>query len=364
MEVIEEELENYIVIDEEPEFVAEAEENISATYFILCENSQNQNLVKNIYEYEICGMSALNWVARACETQPIVLRANENEDVIKLIRPYAKGAEYSVVLYANTPLVNKQHLKDLLAFVNRKHMNACKLKKGFIFRNDYIMNNDEVYSVDTYEFSTDDFFEIDSLEDLAFAQTYLTKKVLSYHMQHGVYFESPDVVSVDASSEIGYASRLGSNASVVKNSTVGINAEIKEDAVIKGSRVGDDVMIGEGAIIVGSVVKDGAKIDSRAFIKNSVIGENVVIGSGVNVIDSGVKSNTFIDDGSNLSNARVAENVKIGKFCKLIGEISPAVVASGAILDSNVEVLGARVDCDSTITANKRIIEDVSGGEV
>ena len=39
MEVIEEELENYIVIDEEPEFVAEAEENISATYFILCENS-------------------------------------------------------------------------------------------------------------------------------------------------------------------------------------------------------------------------------------------------------------------------------------------------------------------------------------
>ena len=359
-----EELDNYIVVDEEPEFVAEAEEDISATFFILCENSSQENLVKNIYEYEICGMTALNWVARACGSQPVVLRANEGENVIKLIRPYVKNTEYSFVLYANTPLVNKQHLKDLLSFANRKHMNACKLKKGYIFRNDYILSNDEIYSVDTYEFSTDDFFEVNSLEDLAYAQGYLAKKVLSYHMQHGVYFESPDVVSVDASSEIGYATRLGSNASVVKNSTVGVNCEIKEDSVIKGSKLGDDVSIGEGAFVISSIIKDGAKIDARAFIKNSVIGENVVIGAGVNVIDSGVKSNSNIGDLTSLNNARVSENVNIGKFCKLIGEISPAVVLSGSTLDANVEVLGARIDENSTITANKRIIEDVDGGEV
>ena len=53
-----EELGNYIVVDEEPEFVAEAEEDISATFFILCENSSQENLVKNIYEYEICGLTA------------------------------------------------------------------------------------------------------------------------------------------------------------------------------------------------------------------------------------------------------------------------------------------------------------------
>ena len=29
-----EELDNYIVVDEEPEFMAETEENISATYFL------------------------------------------------------------------------------------------------------------------------------------------------------------------------------------------------------------------------------------------------------------------------------------------------------------------------------------------
>ena len=179
MEMYEEELGNYIVVDEEPEFVAETEEEISATYFILCENSGQENLVKRIYEYEICGMSSLNWVARACDGQPVVLRANDDNNIIKMIRPYVKNTEYSVVLFANTPLLNKQHLKDMLGFVNRKHMNACKLKKGYIFRNDYILNNDEIYSVDTYEFSTDDFFEVNTLEDLSVAQESLSKKVLS-----------------------------------------------------------------------------------------------------------------------------------------------------------------------------------------
>lgn len=364
MEMYEEELGNYIVVDEEPEFVAEAEEEISATYFIMCENSGQQNLVKNIYEYEICGMSSLNWVARACESQPVVLRANDDGNIIKTIRPYAKNAEYSVVLFANTPLVNKQHLKDMLAFVQRKHMNACKLKKGYIFRNDYILSNDEIYSVDTYEFSTNDFFEVNTLEDLSHAQESLAKKVLSYHMLHGVYFERPEVGSVDATSEIGYNTTIASNVSIVKNSVVGDVCEIKEDAIIKGSKIGDDVMIGEGAFIISSVIKDGAKIDSRAFIKNSVIGENVMISENVSVINSGIKDNTVVEECSKINKARVGENVKIGKFCQLIGEMHPAVVLSGSILDANVEVLGATVGENTTITANKKIMEDVDGGTI
>ena len=359
-----EELDNYIVVDEEPEFMAEINDKISATFFILCENSGQSNLSKNIYEYDICGMSSLNWVVRACDAQPMVLRVPKGENIINLIRPYANRAEYSVVLYANTPLVNKQHLKDLLGFVDRKHMNVCKLKKGYIFRNDYIMHNNEFFSVDTYEFSTDDFFEVNTLEDLSVAQEQLSKKVLSYHMLQGVYFERPEVGSVDATSEIGYDSYIASNVSIVKNSTIGEKCLIKEDAIIKGSKVGDNVEIGEGAFIISSVIKDGAKIDSRAFIKNSVIGENVVISENVSVINSGIKNNSTVEECSKINKARVAENVKIGKFCKLIGELNPAIVLSGSILDANVEVLGARIAENTTITANKKIVEDVDGGKL
>lgn len=362
MEMYEEELENYIVVDKEPEFIAEDDEEISANYFILCEKSRSSNLPKNIYEYDICGMSSLNWVVRACDKQPIVLRVNEGDDVISLIRPYAKNADYSVVLFANTPLVNKQHIKDLLSYANRKHMNACKLRKGFVFSNDFVLNNDELFSVDTYVFSSNDFFEVNSLEDLSYAQESLSKKVLSYHMFHGVYFERPEVGSVDATSEIGFNTYVASNVSIVKNSALGDNCEIKEDAIIKGSKIGNNVIIGEGAFIISSVIKDGAKIDSRAFIKNSVIGRNVEISENVSVINSGIKDDSVVEECCKINKARVGAGVKIGKFGKLIGELNPAVVRDGSILDANVEVLGATVGENATITVNKKIFEDVDGG--
>ena len=183
-------------------------------------------------------------------------------------------------------------------------------------------------------------------------------------MLHGVYFERPEVGSVDATSEIGYNTTVASNVSIVKNSVVGDVCEIKEDAIIKNSKIGDDVVIGEGAFIISSVIKDGAKIDSRAFIKNSVVGENVIIQENVSVINSGVKANTTIEECCKINKARVGENVKIGKFCKLIGELRPAVVLSGSILDANVEILGATVGENTTVTVNKKIVEDVDGGTV
>lgn len=361
MEIFENELDNYIVVDEEPEFIQETDEEISAHYFILCEENDNLNLAKNIYEYEICGIPSINWVARACGTKPVILRAEKQADVISLIRPFVKSAKYSVVLYANTPLLSRQHIKDLLGYVDRKHMNICKLKKGYIFSNDYILANDEIFSVDTYEFSSDDFYEVRSLEDITYAQDVISKRVLSYHMQKGIYFERPEVGSVDATSEIGRLTTIASNVSVVKNSTVGAFCEIQENAVIKGSKIGDNVVIGEGAIIISSIIKSGTKIEARALIKNSVVGENVEISDNVRIINSGIKDNVVIEECCQINKARVAENVMIGKFSKLIGELNPAVVLSGSVLDANVEVLGATVHENTTITVNQKILEDVGG---
>ena len=92
--------------------------------------------------------------------------------------------------------------------------------------------------------------------------------------------------------------------------------------------------------------------------------ENVEISDNVRIINSGIKDNTVIEECCQINKARVAENVQIGKFSKLIGELKPAVVLSGSVLDANVEVLGATVYENSTITVNKTIVEDVDGGQV
>ena len=179
-----------VVLTEQPEFSVCGNDDVSASYFILCEEDVDSILSKEVQNYKIAGMSVLNWVVRVCESQPTILNIKTGDNVLDVIKPYINDAEYSVVLYANTPLLNKGHIKDLLGFVARKHMNVCKLKRGYVFKNEYISEVREIYSIDTYDFASNDFFEIKNYDDLDYAREVLQKKVIDYHKKNGVYFEN------------------------------------------------------------------------------------------------------------------------------------------------------------------------------
>ena len=310
MEMIET-LNNVVVLNEQPEFIAFSNDEVSANYFVLCENSHKQGLNKPVQEYTIAGMSVLNWVVRACEKEPIVLNVPEDVDVLEIVKPYVKTAEYSVVLYADTPLVNKGHIKDLLSFVARKQMNACKLKRGYVFKNDYIANVDEIYSIDTYDFATNDFFEINTLEDLTFVQNSLLKKVIVFMQKNGVYFENSAMVTVDALTDIGYGTSVAPNASIIGGSSIACNSKIGANSLISGSKIGNNVHIGRGVMIVGSIVKDGTYIEDGSIIKDSVIGENCAISFACKIVASGLKNNVKVGKLAVVSDCKFAEPLHI-----------------------------------------------------
>ena len=354
METIQE-LENIVIVSNETDFIANCSEKISANFIVLCEDNFESALEKNIYEYEILGMSLLNWVSRACNSQPMRLRAATN-DVLSLVKPYATNADYTVVLYANTPLINKQHLNDLLAFVDRRHIHACKLKKGYIFKNEYIRRVDEIYSIDTYDFAGEDFFEVNNLQDLAFAEKVVKERMIAYHNLNGVVFENTASVNLDATAEIGYGSQIAGGVSIINHSVIGSNCSVQAGAFVNGSKIADYAEIGANAIIVNSVVKTGAKIDAGVCIKDSVVGQNVIVEMGAMlsqsaikdncvvseksyVKSSSIKENTFVGDMATLVNARVAENVKIENCVLVVGENQPVIVESGALLQTRTEIV-------------------------
>ena len=95
-----------------------------------------------------------------------------------------------MVLYADTPLLNKAHLVDLLEFVDRKRMNVCKLKRGFVFRNDYVLENSEFYSIDEYDFSSNDFLQVNDYDSLGKSKEILSQKIIDFHRRNGVQFEN------------------------------------------------------------------------------------------------------------------------------------------------------------------------------
>ena len=357
MEIVSEVIENIVVLNEQLEFAKGEKETPSANFFVVCEDLETENMPKNIYEYDICGMSVIDWVKRACINPPAVLKLNSDDNILDIVKPYASKAEYSVVLYASTPLVRKQHIRDLLGYVSRKGLGVCKLKKGYVFKNDYIMGVDEIFSVDTYDFASDDFYEVKDFDDLTYAESVLKNKVLYFHKKNGAIFNSEATISIDAGTEIGYATIVGGNVSFLENSAVGTSSEILNGVILKKSKVGDDAVIGVNSTIIGSVIKSGAKIGEGCLIKNSVIGENTIIEAGSTIVTSGIKENVQIAESVNLNNARVFENVKIGRLSKIYGEDVPVVISSGATIGSNVEIASYNIYKEAVIESNKKLIQ-------
>lgn len=338
METIEKTLSSVVVLNHEPEFTENDNENFFAKYFILCEENDESEFDGNVYEKDICGMSVLSWVKRACTSAPVILRVKPSVDVLRLVKDYLGDEDFSVVLYANTPLLNKQHLLDLLGFVSRRHMNACKLKKGYVFRNDYIKNVDEIYSIDTYDFASNDFFEINTLSDFEEAKKQLLSKVFDYHKRNGVYFENENTSMVDASIEIGCDSKLASDVTVIENSKLDSGVIVQEKTLIKNSKIGENVCIGEGVVILDSVVKSGAKIQAGAFVKGSVVGEEVTVGEKSVVIGSAIKEGVCTHECVKLVKANVGRFAEIKAFSNVCGENVPVKIDEHSVISAGSNV--------------------------
>lgn len=338
MEILETET-TVVVLNAQPEFTAKTRERCSADYFILCDES----LAIDTKSALVAGVPVANWVARACERKPKMLPYREGDNVLEIIRPYISDADYSVVLYSNTPLVTKGHIRDLLGFVSTKRMNVCNLKKGFVFKNDYISNVDEVYSIDTYDFASKDFFEVNSIEDLAEAEIYLQNRIIAYHSKKGVSFESARNLCIDASVEIGAGTMIATDVSLFGNTSIGLNVKLGENVTIKNSKIGNDVVIADNSVVIGSIIKDGTIVRENVTIDSSAIMERVKIEKCAKVMSTKIKEGAKIAELAQIFNARIAENVSIGIAARVIGESIPALVMQNAEIGAGAVVVDASI---------------------
>lgn len=354
METVEE-YKNVRIINNEPEFCACDSTCVSADFFILCEENK-QLFGKDIFDLEVCGMSLLNWVVRACGKQPKILKVEADADPVSVVRPYIDdGVEYSVVFYADTPLLNKTHVSDLLGFIDRKRMNVCKFKRGLVFRNEYIKENDEIYSIDEYDFASNDFFVVSSYEDFAFAKKHLTNKVVDYHKRNGVFFENDSNLSIDANTEIGYYSKISNGVSIIDGSKIGESSVIFKNATVSGSAIGNGSVIGEGTIIKNSIIKENAHIGDGAIIINSVIGKNISIETGAKVVSSSLRDGVVVKNFAVIDDGRIGENCVIQKHSKILGLTEKTVIGAGSDIGACSLVCDSVLSADSVVDNNSEI---------
>lgn len=337
------------LINEEPEFCEVEEANISASFFILCEE-RNKLFKRDIFDLQICGMSLVNWVVRVCGTQPNILKVKKGANALDVIRPYVEAStEYSVVFYADTPLLNKSHINDLLAFVDRKRMNVCKLKRGFVFRNEYISETDEIYSIDEYNFASNDFFVVDSSESFEFAKNILTKKLLDYHKKNGVFFENENTITIDANTEIGEGTKIFSGASIVGGSKVGSGSEISRNAVVFGSCVGNVSRVGANSVVIKSILKDSTIVQENVAIRNSVIGNDVKVDACSSVILSSIRDGVALKNNIHIENSKICEDVLVQGNSKILGIAQKTIIGAGSEIGACCKII------DSVISEQSKV---------
>ena len=220
-------------------------------------------------DFDICGKKMIGWVELGtsfCKHK--VIDEPSEEEFLDVVKREGKGFEYVAVLYSDTPMLERTTFLEIMDHFSKNRMNVMKLKRGYVFRREFLENAKMILSSQVEAFGHEDFVIVENAETVSFAFKILQRRILAYHKQHGVTFFGDNTIFVDA-----------------------------------------DVEIDEGAVIYPNNVLKG----------QTVIGHCAILESGNYVLDSVVCDDAFVVQ-SYLESSKVGAGVTVGPFEKLIGK--------------------------------------------
>ena len=81
-------------------------------------------------------------------------------------------------------------------------MNALALSKGYVFKSEFVKNNDTFVSGKVMDFSQKAFYEVNNAKALARVSKYLYDKIRKFHLDNGVIMYGEESIFIDADVEI------------------------------------------------------------------------------------------------------------------------------------------------------------------
>lgn len=315
-------------------------EVVDANYVVLLEDSKQMNVKNGSYNLDILGIKMFEYVVKACEETPILVHFDkEKQSVLQAVKPHLRDAEFTVVLFSDTPLITRKNVLNILDFVKNKGLNVCALTRGFVFRTEYLKRVDEIYSPSTYYFEEEDFLIANSFHSLCLASEMLKNRIVDFHSQNGVYFKDPASLYIEANVAIGKGTEIGSFVSLSGDTTIGEDVKIGNYSELKNSKVSSNVEICgatlDGAYVFsGSKIEHGAKLLSQTAIKeNCLVQEDTIISNAIVGKDSNIGKNNVINYLSS------DEQISIASSCHVMGtQDKPVVMQKGSSIEDMVTI--------------------------
>ncbi len=205
--------------------------------------------------FDICGKSLIDWVALACgKMQRVVIDEVKEEDLLEVLKPFADTKKYLLVLFGDTPLLEKSTIAQALDYFASKNLSAMVLPRGYVFASSYIKTTDVIFSPVRKAFSPEQFLQVNSPNEISNVFEILSQRIRDYHKANGVVLMGEKSIFIDADVQIE-AGVVIEPMNVLKGGTM-----IEENCVLKSGNFIVDTLVQKGTTLCGEHLVMGKRL--------------------------------------------------------------------------------------------------------
>lgn len=221
----------------------------------------------------ICGKPMIEWVKLATSgPKQKVIKEPEKEQFLNTLKGYAAGNKYLVLLYSDTPLLERGTFCEIMDFFVKNRYNIMELPRGYVFSVEYLLSIDVLYSPVKKSFNPRQFEQINTPRSISNASRVLQTKILDYHKDNGVTLIGENTIFIDADVEIEAGTVIYPNNIIKGQTYIGKEVTLESGNIICDSIIDNNATL-TASYVNKSKVKSGAKVLPFTKIDGEVIGD-------------------------------------------------------------------------------------------
>lgn len=236
------------------------------TLFVVVRNRIGGNLAQ--FDTKICGRPMIDFVLMAgggCETRVV----DDNENIIEVLKNIQTQKPYMLVLYSDTPLMQKQTVYEIMDYFTKNRLNGMALSRGYCFKVDFLRNIDMFNASVLEKFDEQAFTQVKDNKSYVFASNIIQEKIIDFHIQNNVAILDRNSVVIDADVEIE------GGVIIKKNNVLKGQTSIGKDCILQENNVLLNSIIGQSCELFDCCICDSKIADGKRLVCQDIFSQNI-----------------------------------------------------------------------------------------